>query len=206
MQQNKGNIGAVILAAGMSKRMGRPKQGKPVRVYFDYIEPAPALVIFGAGDDALPVASLAQQLHFQVTVIDYKPANLAEPRFQGCQKLLWSDSEQPLPPLTKRSAVVIMSHHVQRDARALEIFKAQDIEYIGLLGPKHRLLRLEEHFQQLTVEEIGKDERIYTPVGLDIGSETPAEIAVSILSEIIAVRNKAGGKSLREKKGSIHSR
>lgn len=179
-------------------------QGKQIRVYFDYVEPAPALVIFGAGDDALPVALLGQQLNFQVTVIDYKPANLEEPRFQGCKKLLWSDSEQPLPSLTKRSAVVIMSHHVQRDALALEIFRTQDVEYIGLLGPKHRLQRLEEHLKQLTIEEIEQDERIYTPVGLDIGSETPAEIAVSILSEIIAVRNKAKGMSLREKKGSIH--
>lgn len=201
-----------LLEAGcrsaLSERMCLLKElhlrGKQTRVYFDYIEPAQELIIFGAGDDALPVATLGQQLHFQVTVIDYKPVNLEEPRFQGCRKLLWNESEQPLPPLNKRTAVVIMSHHVQRDAQALETFRAQDIEYIGLLGPKHRLQRLEEHFKQLTLEEIKRDKRIYSPVGLDIGSETPAEIAVSILSEIIAVRNKARGMSLRKKECAIH--
>lgn len=180
------------------------QQGKKVRLFFDFIQPPQSLIIFGGGDDALPVASFAQQLDFEVTVIDYKPINLEDPRFSGCAKLLWKQGEQPIPQLTKHSAVIIMSHHLERDAKALETFCGQNVNYIGLLGPKKRLRKLEGFFESITIQEIEADDRVYTPVGLDIGSETPKEVAVSILSEIIVVRNKAGGISLREKKGSIH--
>jgi xanthine dehydrogenase accessory factor len=179
--------------------------GHKARLFLDTVFPPYSLIVFGGGDDAVPVTSFAIQLGFEVTVVDHRPVNLLETRFTQCKKVKWQGRQTTADlQIDSGTAVMVMSHHIQRDAEALEAFIETPAYYVGLLGPKKRLSRMQEHLTTAQVEDLSQNERLFSPVGLDIGSETPEEIAVSILTEMIAIRNKQSGGILRGKTHSIH--
>lgn len=161
----------------------------------DLFQPPQQLFIFGAGDDAIPVAQLASRLGFSVTVVDPRSEYLTESRFPRADRILADNDLSRKITLTEESLVLIMNHHLERDARALHLLLESQVAYIGLLGPRSRLDRL---FRQLKSLDLSVTEeaaaRIHNPVGLDVGAKGPWEIAVSILAEILAVvRKRKGG-------------
>jgi xanthine/CO dehydrogenase XdhC/CoxF family maturation factor len=141
------------------------------------IRPQRALAIFGSGADVEPVAELARTIGWRVDVITTRvPVDVSG-----------------------YDAAVVMTHNFQRDADALALLLRSQIAYIGLLGPKSRGDEL--------LAEIGatRDSRLHNPIGLDLGSETPEEIALSIIAEIQAVLNRRSARALRELDAPIHA-
>jgi xanthine/CO dehydrogenase XdhC/CoxF family maturation factor len=149
------------------------------------------VLICGAGPDAVPVARMFSELDWQVEVADHREAFTREERFPaGCQVTLTRPERLgETVNLDGLDAVVIMSHHLENDCEYLESVAGLDIPYIGVLGPKARRERL--------CEMAGcSDRKVYGPVGLDIGAELPAAIALSLVSEIHAVLNHREGLPL----------
>ncbi|MDQ0163738.1 XdhC family protein [Aeribacillus alveayuensis] len=172
--------------------------GEKVDVFFDVNIPPIELIIFGAGHDAIPLAEFSVRLGFNTTVVDPRSAYLTEARFPGAKRILADASSIPEKVnVSSKSYVVIMNHHLERDINVLKHILNTDARYIGILGPRSRCQKI---FKALQIDDIDQYDHIFNPVGLDIGSESPQEIALSILAEIIAFRNKCAGGFLREKK------
>ncbi|MGG1659929.1 XdhC family protein [Brevibacillus sp. NRS-1366] len=179
--------------------------GTSVNVFLDVAVPLPMVMIFGAGHDAIPVAELSANLGLPTTVVDPRPGYNTAERFPGAARLLIdSGAYQQELVIGKRTYVVIMNHHLERDQEALKFALLSEAPYVGLLGPRSRRERIMEalgkagatfHERQLA--------RLCNPIGLDIGADTAEEIAVSILAEIIARRTGHEGGLLRDKK-QIH--
>jgi xanthine/CO dehydrogenase XdhC/CoxF family maturation factor len=99
-----------------------------------------------------------------------------------------------------------MSHDFVRDREMVEVFLPQSPVYLGLLGPRKRASKLQQELSDSTDLNLLDYPHLYTPIGLDIGAETPEEIATAVVAEIIAVFRRRDGLSLRRKEGTIHAR
>lgn len=146
--------------------------------------PPPALTIFGAGHDAVPLARAANGLGWHVTVVDGRSAYAKPERFPEARVVV-SPPTQPIE-IERDAAVVLMTHSFAHDAAILR-WLPRDLPYVGVLGPIHRTHRLLEEAGIATAD-------LYAPIGLDLGAEGPDEIALAIVAEILAVRKgRAGG-------------
>ena len=174
----------------------------------EYIDLPLPLVIFGAGPDAVPLARFAKELGWKVAVVDRRPAFARKDRFPGATVLL-CEPEDLLSSLNvdAGTAAVVMTHHFETDLKFLQQLLNSPAFYIGMLGPasKTDLLfqKMKDDGVKPTPEQLAK---FYSPVGLDLGAETPEEIALSILAEIQAVKSGYKGGSLRTRNGPIHKR
>ncbi|MFJ5716965.1 XdhC family protein [Neobacillus sp. NPDC093127] len=178
----------------------KAKNGKEVFVFFDVHFPAPQLVIFGAGDDAIPLANLSAMLGFQTTVIDPRPAFNTKERFPLAEILIAGPEKyENLSVIDSRSYIVIMNHQFERDTNALTFALQSAAPYVGLLGPRTRREKMIAHLQNQGIV-FSKEEmkKLFSPIGLDIGADTSEEIGLSIMAEIIAFRNRHQGGFLRE--------
>ncbi|WP_394831155.1 XdhC family protein [Pendulispora rubella] len=175
---------AEIIPEHASSRRLQTAHGAAIEVLVEPILPPPRLFILGAGFDAEPVAASARQLGWGVTVWDPSPSFASRARFDDVE----TDLEKVRAHIdaSDRAMVVIMGHHVENDRAALRMALASRAEYIGILGPRHRTERLG------TLE----DPRIHAPVGLDLGAETPEEIALAITAEMLASLRRRNARSL----------
>jgi xanthine dehydrogenase accessory factor len=152
------------------------------------IEPAPRLVIAGAGHVGEALAAVARQMDFAVTVIDDRPDYASPSRFPDTEVLI-GPVETELAKLTinHQTYVVIVTRGHRRDALALAAVVRSDAKYVGLIGSKRKIVRI---FADLSEQGVPAEQlrRVHAPIGLNIGAVTPAEIAVSIAAELIAVR------------------
>ncbi|GAB4015612.1 XdhC family protein [Spirosoma koreense] len=178
-------------------------------VFIERIDPGIELVIFGAGYDVVPVAKLARELGWQVTVTDDCVAHLAPKRFPIATCVLYADRQAVLDQLTitDRTAAVLMSHNFNYDKAVLQALLTTDVPYIGMLGPRKRFDKMQAEFekdgQSVTEADLN---RVHAPIGLDLGAETPDEIALSIIAEVKAFFTKGSGSFLKNKPGPIHER
>jgi xanthine dehydrogenase accessory factor len=170
------------------------------RVFIDVLLPPPALVIFGAGDDARPLAALAAQAGFDVTVVDHRRAFLTADRFPPPARLVLRRAEDGLGPLElgRRHFAVVQTHALQHDRDWLRALLAEPIAYLGLLGPRPRKAEI---LRQLDALE---PDKLFAPVGLDLGADGPEQVAVSIVAEMLAVNAGRQPGHLRTKPGGIH--
>lgn len=176
-----------------------------VNIFVDVNVPPPQLMIFGAGHDAIPVARLARQMGMHTILVDTRPAYATSERFPGAEIVLArpEELEEKVHP-TPRTFAVIMNHHLERDQACLRFALESSAAYVGVLGPRKRKRWLFEAFEEQGISFSEEQlSRLFNPIGLDIGAENAEEVAVSILSEIVAIRNGHEGGFLREK-GSIH--
>jgi xanthine dehydrogenase accessory factor len=171
--------------------------GGRMEVFVEPILPTPRLWLLGAGHVAQPTAALALTVGFEVLVVDEREELNTAQRFPGCQLLL-DDASDALhkAQLGDRDWVVIVTHDHQLDERALEAASAKAPRYVGLVGSRRKVFRLVERVSSKRAGAIPLD-RLYAPVGLDIGAITPAEIAVSIVAELIALRHGHPATHLR---------
>lgn len=176
--------------------------------FFELIKPPISVLIFGAGADAIPLADIAAHLGWQATIIDHRPAFLTKERFQAAKNLILNNSENFSEQIVfdAQTVAVLMTHNYDRDREILcELLKSEAF-YIGVLGPKRRtenLLReLSERGERFGQEQMKK---LFAPIGLDIGADTPEAIALSIAAEIQTVLKNRRGGFLRERKGSINN-
>ena len=174
--------------------------------FVEVIAPPPRLILCGAGHDAVPLAEFGAQLGWRVVVVDERSALLTPERFPGAVDLVAGPARTVAHlDLDGRTDVVVMSHTYLRDVEYLRAILGSAVRYIGMLGPRDRTGRILADLAAAetppTEEDIAK---LHAPAGLDIGAESPAEIAWSIMAEIIAVsRSRAGGR-LRDRSGAIH--
>lgn len=178
-----------------------------VDVFFEVIQPRPRLVIFGTGFDVLPVVGLARNLGWHTTVVDTRARVSSRERFHEADAVLLSRPEDVLAQVTfsERTMVVLMTHNYLHDLELLRQLLPLPLPYLGCLGPKQRTERLLlELFDNDTRRAAAQLRRLHAPIGLDIGAETPEEIALSIVSEIKAELSGRTGGQLREREGSIH--
>lgn len=175
-------------------------------VFFDVTPPPPELVIFGAGPDAEPLARLGWELGFTVTVVDVREAFLTRERFPHASLVSahFSRFHEALV-LHQRSCAVIMNHHLERDRESLRFALESRAAYIGALGPRSRFQKLLSGLrEQGVVLDPATVSHVRSPVGLALGAESPEEIAVSILSEILAIQRGFDGGFLAGRDGSLH--
>ncbi|MBD2772240.1 XdhC family protein [Iningainema tapete] len=176
-------------------------------VLIEVIKPPTPLLIFGAGQDAIPVVSFAKELGWDVTVVDHRPAYVTQERFPIADNLVLSSAEAAHQhvSLDDRTVALIMTHNYFHDRELVKMLLPSAVRYIGILGPKSRTKEL---LEDLLAQEIVYSEeqlnRVYAPVGIDIGADTPVEIALSIVAEIQAVLAHRSGGFLRDRIGSIH--
>jgi xanthine dehydrogenase accessory factor len=178
-------------------------------VFIERIDPGIELIIFGAGYDVVPVAKLARELGWQVTVTDDCIAHLSPKRFPVATCVLFADRAAVIDQLTitERTAAVLMSHNFNYDRAVLEALLTTRVPYIGMLGPRKRFDKMQAEFEKaghfFTEDELN---RVHAPIGLDLGAETPDEIALSIIAEVKTYFTKSGGGFLKDKDGPIHER
>jgi xanthine/CO dehydrogenase XdhC/CoxF family maturation factor len=180
--------------------------GQALDIFIDVNSPPAELAIFGAGHDALPLASMARDLGYRLTVIDARHAFVNEERFPGA-KLIRSHpsgfAEQV--SLSARSYAIIMNHHLERDKACLRFVAQSPAPYIGILGPRSRYERmLSELKDEGFYLNQQQHQRIRNPIGVDIGADSASEIAVSIMAELLAVRGGFKAGFLQQRSGRIH--
>jgi xanthine dehydrogenase accessory factor len=175
-------------------------------LFFEVSIPAPALVVFGAGPDVAPLAQLAWTLGFSVTLVDVRTAYLTKDRFPTAALVPAHFSQFPAAvPLTSGSFVLVMNHHLERDEESLRYALESGAVYVGVLGPRSRYERLLAGLAERGCAPAPSSlARVRSPIGLSIGAETPEEIAVSVLAEILAVRRGFEGGFLSGFSGSLH--
>jgi xanthine dehydrogenase accessory factor len=163
------------------------------------------LIIIGADAIGQAVADFAKQIGWHVTVIDPRAAWLTLSRFPYVDRIIdFPDTALSRIALTPTTAIVVLSHDPKIDEPALQIALNSNAYYIGALGSRkaHAIRQRRLHATGLDDKKIA---RLYAPIGLDLGGYTPQEVAISIIAEILAVRNHRPGASLREGVGAIHS-
>ena len=178
-----------------------------VEVMLEWIHPPTSLLLFGAGQDAVPVAQLAKALGWQVTIADCRSSEATQTRFPMADTVILTRRETVHQQIQvdASTVAVVMTHSYLDDAELLKMLLLSPARYIGILGPKHRTERLLQTLQQEGAVNVDQArERIHAPVGLDIGADTPEAIALSIIAEVQAVLANRSGGCLRNRQGSIH--
>jgi xanthine/CO dehydrogenase XdhC/CoxF family maturation factor len=176
--------------------------------FIELLQPAVSFVIFGGGNDAIPLINLAAVLGWHATLIDGRANYAVAERFPLAKRVITAKPEQTLAQLTfdERTVVMLMTHNYNYDFAMLRQLLPLKLTYIGALGPKKRLLRMLDELKEEGVEVTPAQlKSVYGPAGLDIGSENADEIALSILTEIQSVLKKSLPISLRDK-DFIHNR
>lgn len=199
VERARGRLRAPYPASG-------PESIGSAELFFEITMPPPDLVIFGAGYDAAPVARMAWTLGFAVTVVDVREAFLAPGRFPGAT-LACAHFSQFAGRVKSRAGafMLVMNHHVERDQESLRFSLESDAAYVGVLGPRSRYeMLLAGLAAQGYTPDASKTSRVRSPVGLSLGAETPDEVAVSILGEILAIRRGFDGGFLSGSVRSLH--
>lgn len=158
-------------------------------VLVEEIRPERAVVVFGGGGDVGPVARLAQQVGWRVSVVAPKDVHPEEVK----EKV----------DLHNFDAAVVMTHNFLHDVALLTALLPSPVPYVGLLGPKARKDELLVEIGSVPPDQLAK---LHSPIGLDLGAETPEEIALSIVAEIQAVLVGRSARHLREIDAAIHTR
>lgn len=174
-----------------------------IEAFIEVIYPPLHLVIFGAGHDTIPVVSFAKQLGWYITVLDRRPASATSAKFTEADVVVISGYEE-LPKqvkLDEKTVAVVMTHNYLDDLTILKNLLPLPLPYLGILGPRRRT---EQLLQEIQIDEQHKN-RLYAPVGLDIGADNPQEIALAIIAEIQAVIGNRSAGFLRHRRLPIHS-
>ena len=176
--------------------------------FIEFIQPAVSLVIMGGGNDVIPLVDIADILGWETTVADGRPGYAKKERFTSSCRVLVSKPESILDKITidAQTVFALMTHNYNYDKAVLKALVQKDCGYIAMLGPRKKLDRMLDEFTEeglhLTDEQRS---HIHSPAGLDIGAETPEEIAVSIIAEIKTVLSGRQGQMLKANRETIHS-
>ncbi|MEO6603779.1 MAG: XdhC family protein [Polyangiaceae bacterium] len=181
---------------GETHPQSRLVHGECFDALLEIIAPAPHLFVFGSGPDAVPVVELAGTLGLGVTVCEPNPRVAVRERFRGRAELHLGSAEAALALIESRRTPlsVVMGHHYPTDREALAMLLRSGATYIGMLGPERRTRKM---FGELFPNFVGPlPARVRAPIGLNLGAETPTQIALSIVAEIQAVLGQASAEPL----------
>lgn len=175
-----------------------------IEVFIEVIQPPTSLIIFGAGRDTIPVVQFAKALGWHVTLVDCRANEATRERFFMADNVILTRKEiiDKQINLDRDTFAVVMTHNYFDDLEILKMLLSSSVKYIGILGAKQRtkeiLGKIHHSKEQL--------DKLYFPVGLDLGAETPQEIAIAIVGEIQAVLSNRRGGMLKDRNGSIHQK
>ena len=159
-------------------------------VFIEGFPPPPTLVIVGAGHIAIPLTTFAKTLNYRVVVIDARAAFATRERFPHADELIveWPDEVLEKMDLYPSMAVAVLTHDPKFDEPTLKMVLSRDVGYVGAVGSRKTKEERDERLrkQGLTEEQI---RRIHGPIGLNIGAESPEEMALAIMAEIVATRH-----------------
>lgn len=178
-------------------------------VFFEPILPPQRLVIFGAGEDARPLARMAHLLGWSVAIADGRPRLAQATRFpEAEQVLVLNEAAANLEQLrlSNRDVVAVLTHSFQQDKNLIRRLLPLELRYLGLLGAHHRSrVLLTEVGQQLgwTPEQCLR--RVHTPIGLDLGSDSPETVALAIIAEIQSVIHEKHAAPRRMSEEALHA-
>lgn len=180
-----------------------------LQAFIEFLPPRLRLVIAGAGNDAVPVAAIASAMGWEVTVTDGRNTHAQTDRFgAGCQVLLTNTDSllQEVKP-DGYTAFLLMTHNFANDLAVLKALLPTDVPYIGVLGPAKKLRHMLDEIAasgiRLTPQQF---RRIHGPAGLELGAESPEEIALSMVSGVLAAMRNCPGGQLKDKPDVIHNR
>jgi xanthine dehydrogenase accessory factor len=165
--------------------------GGTLEIFVEPVLPAPRLYIFGGGHVSLSLSRVAQQAGFEIAVVDDRESFANRERFPMAAEIYTSfeDAFEKIQPNSSSYLVIVTRGH-KDDMRVLKWAAGTEARYIGMIGSKRKVLAV---YRVLEKEGISAESlaRVHAPVGLDIGAQTPEEIAVSIVAELIGVRRGA---------------
>jgi xanthine dehydrogenase accessory factor len=158
---------------------------------------SPRLVIVGAGHIARPLCRMAAEVGYRVAVLDDRPEYATAEMFPDAQDVVAGDYERQLPGLAghPRTSVVLVTRGHKHDQDCLRLMAGRPLDYLGMIGSQRRI---DAVYADLVKEGVDPEalRAVHAPVGLEIGARTPAEIAVSILAQMIKVRRRIGPQRL----------
>lgn len=168
-----------------------------IELFHEVLEPQPQLLILGAGHIAVPLARFGRAVGFEVVVLDDRDKYASVERFPDADEVIAADFGETLRdfPVTPFTYVAIITRGHTYDEEALRVLLAMPTAYIGMIGSRRRV---ETVLKILAAEGFDRQRlnEIYAPIGLDIGSETPDEIALAIIAEVVGVRRGGTGRPL----------
>ncbi len=173
--------------------------------FIETLAPAVRLLVFGAGDDAIPLTKFAKLLGWNISVLDGR-AHYARPeRFPEADEVIVRPTKQANAALAidHWTAAVVMTHSYTQDLGILRELSSQPLRYLGILGPRKRASQL---LSDASLDAARLVPALHSPMGLDIGADGPEQVALAVLAEIQASLNGREGGLLRERSGSIHAR
>jgi xanthine dehydrogenase accessory factor len=166
--------------------------GGGMSVFLEPLLPAPQLIIFGAGHIGNILSQIGKMLDFSVTVVDNRPEFARKDLLASADTVIAENYQQAIDALTitNNTYMVILTHKHTHDFEVLEQLIHRPFRYLGMIGSKTKVAKA---FQQLRDKGIsdGIINKIHSPIGISIGANTPAEIAISIAAELVAIRNNA---------------
>jgi xanthine dehydrogenase accessory factor len=195
------------LESGTSKATTYAMATSHTEVFIEVIQPSVPIVIFGAGHDAVPLVRFAKELGWHVTLVDPRPGYATRTRFPLADVLIVCRPEEVCEriKIDRHTVAAVMTHNFLHDSELLRTLWPSPLRYIGILGSKQRTRRLLDQ-----VQGTGRSHRdhslgrVYGPMGLDIGADTPEEIALAVVAEIKAVLSGRLGGTLRTREGPLH--
>ncbi len=170
-------------------------------IFIERLTPPTRLLIFGAGDDAVPLAELANFLGWQVVVMDGRAHYARAEKFPFAADVLVRQPGSPAPVIDDWTAAVVMTHSYSQDLDVLRCLLGEPLRYLGVLGPRKRTERL---LAELGVSAESIPEHLRMPMGLDLGGDGPEQVALAAASEIQSVLSGRSGAALRSRKSPIH--
>jgi xanthine dehydrogenase accessory factor len=195
-------VKALALETINKKKRGLVEIKPGVQVFFDMISPELKLIVCGAGHIAIPLSRFARDTGFRVTVLDDRDDFAHPARFPGCD-VIAADFTNSLRDLNLNHStfVVVITRGHEHDADCLMEILKKETAYIGLIGSRRRVRFVLEMLEKQGIAK-ARLQQVFTPIGMPIGAESPAEIALSIIAELVCVRRK-GSQQARALRAAV---
>ncbi len=193
-------IGELALKAITENKKGMVEIGHSIRVFLDVLSNENWLLVCGAGHIAIPLARFARQVGFRVTVLDDRKDFAHQSRFPDCE-VMAEDFITALHdmPLGTSTFVVVITRGHEHDVDCLGEILQKETAYVGLIGSRRRVRIVLEGLEKSGIPP-KRLNQVFTPIGLPIGAESPDEIALSIVSEIVCIRRKGSAQARKMRK------
>mgnify|MGYP002624644538 CR=1 FL=1 len=188
------------LAARRPQMLSYQRAEGNVDLFVEVQKRPPTLLIVGAGHVALPLAQLGKMIEFEVVVLDDRPKYANRQRFPMASQVLAQPFQETLRhwPIDQDTYIILVTRGHSHDVDCLLEVIDSPARYIGMIGSKRRVRAVFELLQQQYHVEPAQLSRVYAPIGLDIGAESPTEIAVAVMAEIINLYRGGRATSLSD--------
>lgn len=172
--------------------------------FIEILTPAVHLLVFGAGDDAVPLTELGKFLGWDVSVFDGRAHYARREKFPRADLVIVRSAQDAasIPAIDPWTVAVLMSHSYTQDLENLRQLSSQPLRYLGILGPRKRTVQL---LADAGLNSQRLAPQLHSPMGLDIGADGPQQVALAVVAEIQAAINGREGGLLRDRDGSIHA-